>query len=125
MAFPLRPLLLLVEVSLSSSTLCSLGLGVLALLTPCSLSFKEYISAAKLGNPFAGTYFTVQEGDATVSVAQTSSVDSTTLPQYTPTSSGSAAASSTVAASSASVSMSVGAGSLLFTAVFAVALAAL
>jgi phosphatidylethanolamine-binding protein len=75
-------------------------------------SFEDYISAAKLGDPFVGTYFTVQEGQNTVSVAQTSSVDSTTLPQYTPTSS--SAPQQTTSASSAMTSVHLGAGSLLF-----------
>ena len=56
----------------------------------------QYTSAANLGEPLAGTYFTVQEGAANASVASTTAVDSTTLPQYTPTSaSGSSAASAT------------------------------
>lgn len=49
-------------------------------------NLTQYTSAANLGNPIAGTYFTVQEGAANASVASTTAVDSTTLPQYTPTS---------------------------------------
>ncbi|KAG9099345.1 hypothetical protein FRC06_005372 [Ceratobasidium sp. 370] len=59
-------------------------------------NLTQYISAARFGSPLAGTYFTVQEGPANASVAATTAVDSTTLPQYTPTSaSGSAGASAT------------------------------
>ncbi|KAG8734437.1 hypothetical protein FRC10_011748, partial [Ceratobasidium sp. 414] len=59
-------------------------------------NLTQYVSAARLGGPLAGTYFTVQEGPANASVAATTAVDSTTLPQYTPTSaSGSAGASAT------------------------------
>ncbi|KAJ1310854.1 hypothetical protein OPQ81_009372 [Rhizoctonia solani] len=48
-------------------------------------NLTQYISAANLTGPIAGTYFTVQEGAANASVASTTAVDSTTLPQYTPT----------------------------------------
>jgi len=49
-------------------------------------NLTEYLAAANLGDPITGTYFTVQVGPANASVAATSAVDSTTLPQYTPTS---------------------------------------
>jgi hypothetical protein len=42
-----------------------------------------YISAAKLGNPIAGNYFTVENGSPTVTVAATTSVNSATLPAAT------------------------------------------
>ncbi|QRW19606.1 trypsin-like peptidase domain protein [Rhizoctonia solani] len=48
-------------------------------------NLTQYTSAANLGNPIVGTYFTVQEGAANASVASTTAVDSTTLPQYTAT----------------------------------------
>ncbi|QRV91596.1 phosphatidylethanolamine-binding protein (PEBP) family [Ceratobasidium sp. AG-Ba] len=61
-------------------------------------NLTQYTSAANLTEPIAGTYFTVQEGPANASVAATTAVDSTTLPQYTPTSSGAAATSTPNAA---------------------------
>ncbi|KEP55015.1 putative phosphatidylethanolamine binding protein [Rhizoctonia solani 123E] len=48
-------------------------------------NLTQYTSAANLGNPIVGTYFTVQEGAANASVASTTAVDSTTLPQYSAT----------------------------------------
>ncbi|CAE6473681.1 unnamed protein product [Rhizoctonia solani] len=48
-------------------------------------NLTQYTSAANLGDPIVGTYFTVQEGAANASVASTTAVDSTTLPQYTAT----------------------------------------
>lgn len=65
-------------------------------------NLTQYTSAANLGEPIAGTYFTVQEGAVNASVASTTAVDSTTLPQYTPTSaSGSSAASATTSPNAA------------------------
>ncbi|KDQ19837.1 hypothetical protein BOTBODRAFT_169886 [Botryobasidium botryosum FD-172 SS1] len=49
-------------------------------------NLTQYTAAANFGDPIVGTYFTVQVGPANASVAVTSAVDSTTLPQYTPTS---------------------------------------
>ncbi|CAE6405273.1 unnamed protein product [Rhizoctonia solani] len=51
-------------------------------------NLTQYTSAANLGEPLTGTYFTVQEGAANASVASTTAVDSTTLPQYTATATG-------------------------------------
>ncbi|CAE6487260.1 unnamed protein product [Rhizoctonia solani] len=48
-------------------------------------NLTQYTTAANLSDPIVGTYFTVQEGSANASVASTTAVDSTTLPQYTAT----------------------------------------
>ncbi|CUA73714.1 hypothetical protein RSOLAG22IIIB_01229 [Rhizoctonia solani] len=48
-------------------------------------NLTQYTSAANLSDPIVGTYFTVQEGAANASVASTTAVDSTTLPQYSAT----------------------------------------
>jgi hypothetical protein len=48
-----------------------------------------YVSAAKLGNPIAGNYFTVENGTPTVSVSvTTTSINNATLPAATATYSG-------------------------------------
>ena len=59
---------------------CSGSFDLAALLMPCSFSPNEYISSTGL-ILLAAQYFTVEVGTATVSVASTSAVDSTTLPQ--------------------------------------------
>ena len=46
-----------------------------------------YVSAAKLGNPIVGNYFTVENGTPTVSVAATTSINNATLPAATATTS--------------------------------------
>jgi hypothetical protein len=62
------------------------------LLTSVTSSLEKYKTESGLGKAIAGTYFTVEEGTATISIAATQPVDSTTLPQYTPTSTGGAVA---------------------------------
>ncbi|KAG8941815.1 hypothetical protein FRC03_003932 [Tulasnella sp. 419] len=65
-------------------------------------NFREYIEASKLGNPFAGNFYTVEVGSraSSVSVAQTAAVVSTTLAGYTAPSSAAPSASGSSAASS-------------------------
>ncbi|KAG8950292.1 hypothetical protein FRC03_012919, partial [Tulasnella sp. 419] len=69
-------------------------------------NYTQYISQSGLGDPFAGTYFTVERGarSSDVAVAETSAVDSMTLPQYTPSAS-SVAPQSTGSSSSATRSV--------------------
>jgi len=47
-------------------------------------NLTQYKADSGLTTAIVGTYFTVEEGTATVSVASTTAVVSTTLPQYTP-----------------------------------------
>jgi len=75
-----------------------------------SFDLSAYITSAGLTPAIAGTYFTVEEGTATVSVAATTAVDSKTLPEYTPTStSPSPGATSNSANANAVSSLSMGA----------------
>ncbi|KAL8276656.1 hypothetical protein RQP46_010924 [Phenoliferia psychrophenolica] len=68
---------------------------------------NAYISSTGLVL-LAAQYFTVEVGTATVSVAATTAVDSTTLPQYTPTSSPLTATGSSGTAAPASTSKAAG-----------------
>jgi hypothetical protein len=45
------------------------------------INYSEYIKAANLGTPIAGTFFTVEVGQSTVSIAATASVNTATIPQ--------------------------------------------
>ncbi|KAG8959876.1 hypothetical protein FRC03_007350 [Tulasnella sp. 419] len=60
------------------------------------ISYPEYVKSANLGSPIAGTFFTVQVGESTVSMSATGAVDTATIPQP------SSAASTGAGASSAS-----------------------
>ena len=62
---------------------------------PVICSLNAYTSSANLGSPLLGIYITVEEGTATVAVAPTTAVDSMTLPEYTPSSTGSGTAAPT------------------------------
>jgi len=49
-------------------------------------NLTTYRTNAGFGPAIVGTYFTIEQGTATVTYASTTEVDSMTLPQYTPTS---------------------------------------
>ncbi|CAE6426939.1 unnamed protein product [Rhizoctonia solani] len=57
--------------------------------------FEAYVKSAGLGNIVAGTYITVEQGTATVSVESTSAVDTATLSAPSSAASGSATGSAT------------------------------
>jgi len=61
-------------------------------------NLTQYKLDSGLTSAIAGTYFTVEEGTATVSIVATSPVDSKTLPQYTPTSTAAATGSEVIGA---------------------------
>jgi len=80
-----------------------------------SFNLPTYLTSAGLNPAIAGTYFTVEEGTATVSVAATSAVDSKTLPEYTPTSTSARPSATTNSANAKAVSsLSTGYIALLF-----------
>jgi len=71
-------------------------------------NLTQYLADSGLTAAIAGTYFTVEEGTATVSVAATTAVDSTTLPQYTPSSTPVQSGNAAVTADNVGSALSVG-----------------